>query len=302
MSPIETLVKPADVTPPRRDRQAPRAYHRGLPAVVLVIAGSALAAVSFNTLLRSGGIVPGGVVGASLIVQRAVGLEPAFSQWAINALILIGCGHYLGRGFLARSLAGSLLLPLLVLLTRDLPHPTANPLLAAICGGAGFGAGIGLVFRAGASVGGFTAVAVAANRRIGLAIDQVLWALDATVLLASACFFSGEQVLCSAICIFALGRVARAVMTGLNSSRVATIVSGRAAEIRRAILQRIPLGVTVLHGQGGYTGESREVLMIVMTPAESVRLKALVREIDPTAFVILNNATEVLGRGFSQHS
>lgn len=296
---------PEDADPPavsRKDRRPPPEYDRGLPATALIVLGSALAALSFNCLLRPAGIAPGGIVGASLVLQQMLGLEPAISQCVLNVLILALCGFALGRAFVIKSLAGSVLLPLFVFLTRGVPPLTTDFILAAVCGGAGLGFGIGLVFRAGSTVGGFSTVAATLHRTWGLPIDTVLFALDACVLLASAYFFSTHQALAALISVFTVGRVARSIMTGFNRSRVALIVSPRSAELRETILKDIPLGLTIIEGRGGYSGHSVDLLMVAMNPAEAVKLKNHIKRLDPDAFMIFVDASEVRGKGFLPHT
>jgi len=287
--------------PKRRERRPPRAWDQGLPSIILLVVGSAIAAFSFNALLRPVGVPPGGVVGASLVVQKATGLEPGYAQWILNAVILMACGFVMGRSFIVRSLAGTLLLPLFVVLSRDLSPLTTNPVLAGVCGGAGVGFGIGLVLRGGSSVGGFSAAAAAINRTTGMNVGHALILLDALVLFSAAAVFSTEQVLAGLVSTVVIGQTARSVLTGFNQSRVALIVSKQAPEIREAVLQRIPLGLTILEGRGGYTDAPHEILMVVMNPAESVQLKRHIRAIDPNAFVILLDASEVRGQGFLPH-
>ena len=217
-----------------------------------------------------------------------------------DRLIVGGCGWLLGRGFVLRSIVGSLLLPLFVLLTRNWPSLTANPVLAALCGGAGVGAGVGLLFRAGGSIGGYTALAMVAHKRTGVSIDHAFLFLDGCTLVGAAFVFPGEKVLAALLCCFVVGRTVRGVVSGFNRSKVATIVSNNEPRIRQAILE-LPLGVTVLESRGGYTGREQEVLMIVMNQGETIQLKTLVRKMDPQAFMILHDATEVLGHGFTPH-
>jgi uncharacterized membrane-anchored protein YitT (DUF2179 family) len=269
--------------------------------LALIIAGCVVAALSFSLFLRPNGIAPSGVVGVSLVLQRTAGIEPAYTQWVLN-LIALGLGAWwFGRDFMVRSLAATLFLPLVVLLTRDLSPLTLNPLLAAICGGVGVGLGVGLVFRANSSLGGFGTLALALQKSLGLTIDKIFIFLDGLVVLLAALTFSAEQVLCALVCIVLAGRTVRGVLTGFGTSKVAMIVSTHAEEICTAILRDIPLGVTKLAGQGGYTGEPRQVLMTVLRPMEIPRLKNTIRAIDPTAFMILYDASEVLGYGFKPH-
>ncbi len=287
--------------PARRERKAPRDPGRGWMSVALVVAGATLCALSFNLLLRAGGIPSGGVVGVSLLVERLAGWSPAVVQWAFNLGLLAVGGFALGRGFVLKSIIGSLLVPFVVLLTGRLAPLTTNPLLAAVCGGAGLGAGLGLVYRGNGSIGGFSGVALWLHRMRGWPVDRVMIALDGSVVVLAAWWLGAEAALLAALCIFVTGRVAKAVMTGFNNAKVATIISPRVAEIREVVLRDVPLGVTTLVGRGGYTGREQEVLMVVMTPGELTRFKAVVRAQDPNAFMIVSDAAEVLGHGFAPH-
>lgn len=264
-------------------------------------AGCILAGLTFSLFLRPNGITPSGVVGVSLILFETLGIEPAYSQWTLNLVALALGAWWFGRDFMVRSLAATLLLPLVVFLTRGWTPLTTNPLLAAICGGVGVGIGLGLVFRANGSIGGLSTLALAVQKSTGLTLDKIFWVLDGLVVLCAAMAFTAEQVLCAMVSIVIAGRTLRGVLTGFGTSKVAMIVSAQAEEICAAVLRDLALGVTKLTAHGGYTGAPRQVLMTVMRPTEMVRLKNTVRAIDPNAFMILCDASEVLGYGFKPH-
>ncbi|HWA25008.1 MAG TPA: YitT family protein [Lacunisphaera sp.] len=283
-----------------REHESERRPHP-LRDALLIIAGCIIAALSFTFFLRPNSIAPSGVVGVSLVLGKVAGIEPAYTQWTLNLIALALGTWWFGRDFMVRSLAATFLLPLVVFLTRGMPALTLNPLLAAICGGVGVGLGVGLVFRAHGSIGGFSTLALALQKSTGLTMDKIFIFLDGLVVLLAVLAFSAEQVLCALVCIVLAGRTIRGVLTGFGTSKVAMIVSTHAEEICGAVLRDIPLGVTKLAGQGGYTGEPKQVLMTVMRPMEIVRLKQAVRAIDPAAFMILCDASEVLGYGFKPH-
>lgn len=266
--------------------------------VALVVLGTALAALSFNLLLRPNQIAPGGLPGLSLLLERAAGVSPALSQVVLNAAFLALAGPLLGRGFVTRSVLGSLLLPLFIWLTRDWPALTHERMLAVFCGGPALGAGLGLVFHGRGSVGGFSAVAAVLHRRFGLPVDRALLVLDGTVVALAATVFPAEAALGALLCAYLISRTARATLTGFSNAQVALIVARNAPVIREAVLRQLDLGLTTLAGRGGHTGEPREVLMVVMRPADVPRLKATVHALDREAFVILAEASEVLGYGF----
>ena len=284
-------------TPSRRRDPRPRTW-RDLGLVVL---GSLVVALGFNLLLRAGGIAPGGVPGASLVLQRLSGLEPALWQAGLNGAFLIFGGWMLGHAFLVRCALGSALVPLFVALTRGLPPLTQNPLLAAICGGVAVGAGIGLVFLGRGSVGGFSTLAIVAHRKWGWPVDRCILVLDGVVITAAAFVFPAEQALCAIVASALISRTVRRVLGGGDHDKLALIVTTQPDVVSEAVLHEIDLGLTRLAGEGGYTGEARAVLMVVMRPSDTPRLKRVVRDHDPRAFVTLTDASEVLGYGFKTH-
>jgi uncharacterized membrane-anchored protein YitT (DUF2179 family) len=282
---------------PRPRARRPRTWRD----VALVVAGSLVAALSFNLLLRPAGIAPGGVVGLSLLLERTTGLAPAWGQGLANGALLALGGLLLGRAFLWRSLLGSALLPVFVALTSGLAPLTREPLLAALCGGTVSGAAIGLVFLGRGSVGGFTAMALVVQRRFGVPVDRTIVLLDAAVLVGAAWIFSVEQALCAAVGSVLIGRTARAALTWGDHAKLALVVTSAGDAVTEALLHEGDLGVTRLAGTGGYTGDPREILLVVMRPTDVPRLKRLVSEHDARAFVTLTDASEVLGYGFKSH-
>ncbi len=268
----------------------------------LVVLGSAIAAVGFNLFMRPVGLASGGVVGISAIAQRLWGFEPAFVQWGLNLPLLVLAVVALGRRFGLKSALGSFLLPFFILLTKSLPGVTEDMLLSALFAGIGLGAGIGLVFRGNGSVGGLSVLARVLSDRTGVSTGTFLMALDGTVLIAAGILFGLETAMYALIVVFVMGRMVDLVRVGLGNSKLALVVSERHEEIGASILNELDRGLTKLFGQGGFSGTQRPVLLIVMDPSEVVRFKAAVRRIDPAAFVVMLDAHEVLGLGFSARS
>lgn len=269
---------------------------------VFVVLGSAVAALSFNVFMRPVGLFSGGVVGISVILRRALDIEPAYTQWALNLPLLILAVAALGPRFGLKSALGAFLLPFFILLTKSAPAATENPLLAALFAGVGIGAGIGLVFRGKGSVGGLSIIARVVADKTGVSSGTILMVLDGTVIVAAGALFGLEAAMYALIVVFVMGRVLDLVRVGLGTSKLAMVVSDKHEEIGRAVLDGLDRGLTKLYGQGGYSGADRPVLLVVMDPSEIVLLKAAVQRIDPAAFVILMDAHEVLGLGFQSRT
>lgn len=263
-----------------------------------IIAGSFIMALAFNLFFLPNHIASGGVSGLSVLVQAWIGIEPAFTQWALNIPLLFLAFGLIGREYGVRSLLGSVVLPLFVFLTKDWVIPLSNPLLASIYGGIGVGVGMGLVYRGRGSTGGLSIVAQLLHKYSGLAFSLCIVILDAIVISSAAMVLSLEQALYALIGLYVTGKVIDTIELGFSFTKVAYIISDHTEPITKAILEDLDRGLTKLTAEGGYTGEHRTVLMVVVGQSEIPRLKTVVQSVDPDAFVIIHNAHEVLGEGF----
>jgi uncharacterized membrane-anchored protein YitT (DUF2179 family) len=245
-------------------------------------------------------IASGGVSGISIIVQNKLNIEPAYTQWALNIPLFIAGFLMLGRNYAIRSLLGTIVLPLFVFVTKDWSVPTTDPLLASLYGGIGVGLGLGIVFRGRGSTGGLATLAQIVQKISGLSLSLCVMLMDGTVIILAGFLLSPEKALYALIGLYITGKVIDMVELGLNYTKVAYIIAEKNDEISEAILTTLDRGLTKLSGQGGYTGDNRQVLMVVVGQSEVTRLKKLVQTIEPTAFVIITNAHEVLGEGFKR--
>ncbi|AJY74503.1 YitT family protein [Paenibacillus beijingensis] len=276
-------------------------FGRVRPAYVnwlLLVAGAFIVAVSFNCFLLANEIASGGVSGISVLVQRMQGIPPAYTQWALNIPLFFAGWFTLGSRFAVRTAAGSVVLPLFVLLTSHWPVPTHNPLLASIYGGIGVGTGLGLVFRGRGSTGGIDLAAQILHRFTGMPLGLSVACLDGCIIAAAGILLSPEKALYALIGLFVTSKTIDIVQTGPALSKVAFIISSRAEELADAVLHELDRGLTRLDAHGGYTGDARTVLMVVVGQNEVAELKRIVQRADSDAFVIISHTAEVLGKGF----
>nr|WP_233522619.1 YitT family protein [Peribacillus glennii] len=264
----------------------------------LVLAGSAIIAIAFNVFLLPNRIASGGVSGISTILQAVAGFEPAYVQWAFNIPLFIAGLIYLGMQFGAKTLIGTVFLPFIVFMTNDWEPWTSDPLLGAICGGIGVGLGLGIVFRGKASTGGTDLAAQIIHKYTNLSLGTCVAIIDGLIVLSAALIFDIERGLYALIALYVTSKTIDLVQIGLGRSKMAMIITNNEEEVRHAILHEIDRGVTRLSGQGGYTDDTRPILMCVIDQTEFTKLKQLVKTVDPRAFVIVMDASEVLGEGF----
>lgn len=270
---------------------------------IWVTAGVIIIALGLDMFLIPNKIAAGGVSGAATVVHYVLGLPVGLTMLFMN-IPLFAMGVYrLGLSFGFRSLYGTLALSVAIDgMARFLPVPTQEPLLASLYGGAMVGLGLGLVFRYRGTTGGTDLAAAVLRSYTGINIGQLLFMVDALVVLAAGLtFHSWELAMYALLTIFVTAWVIDLVQEGISYAKAFFIISARTDDIAEAILTRLDRGVTALKGQGLYTRTDRDVLLTVVNRSEVSRLKEVVYEIDPAAFLILTDVREVLGEGFKNY-
>lgn len=273
--------------------------------IILTLLGSAVFALGFALFLEPNEINTGGISGLAMVMVKltGVGTVGLFSILMNIPLFLIG-GLKIGKRFFFGSLIGMLVSSALIDAFAMIPFVTQEPLVGGLYGGVLCGAGIGMVFTAGTSTGGSDILVRLLKRRYrNVPIGGISMAFDAVVVLLTGVVFRDiTKVLYSGIVVFVAGQVMDAVVYRFDYSRVALIISVHHAQIAQAIGEKLDRGATYLHGEGSYTHNNTEVILTVVKKRQLAELKELVMEIDSNAFVIVQEAHQVLGDGFSRYS
>lgn len=270
-----------------------------------VVLGSAVFALGFNLFLAPNQISAGGLSGASLLIVSLLGFG---SVGAITALLnvplfIIGW-RSLGKRFFLSSLVGMAASALLLDLFSFLPAPKTDPLLGALAGGLASGVGVGLVFSSGATTGGVDIIARLLRAKVRqVPMGRLIFMVDmVVVVLTGVVFRDMNKTLYSAVTLYVSSLMVDAVLYGPDHSTVALIISPKYETIAKTIGEKLGRGATILPGQGSHTGQSRPVLLCAVRKRQIADLKSLVCGIDPEAFVILQEAHQVLGSGFKRYS
>ncbi len=268
----------------------------------LITAGALLQALSIRLFLVPAGLVNGGISGIAQIINHYTDFPIGLMIFIGNLpLFLLGWRYLGGRRFALRTayavVAVSVLTDLLVLflpehgLTKDL-------VLNTLYGGVASGIGYGLVYRGQGTSGGSDILARILNNWRGISISQSYLLTDSLVMFAGGLVYSWENALYAIVMLYINGIAAEVATEGSNVVRTAMIITKNTPAVTQQILENMERGVTLLNGRGAYTGEERDVLYTVITRSEINQLKALVREADPHAFIVIGQAHEALGEGF----
>ena len=267
-----------------------------------ILFGNALYSLAVALFLEPAGLITGGATGIALAIGRLTGLPVSGLLLFINLAMLVWGWAVLGRAFALNTLASSILSPAFLGLFEGLLAGrvlTEDIFLCTVFSGLGIGVALGLVIRSGASTGGLDIPPLVLNKWFKLPVPATMLTFDIAVLLMQAVFSPVQQVLYGVVMVL-IHTIVMDKMLMLGASRTEVkIVSSQSDAICAAILAQLDRGVTILHGEGGYTHEPSAVLLSIVSNRELPRLEKLAHSIDPTCFLIVSHVTEVSGRGFS---
>lgn len=275
------------------------------PVVLKTILGCAMFALGFNLFLEPNGLNAGGISGfAMALVQLlkfgSVGLVTVLINLPLFAL----AGIKVGKKFFFGSLFGMACVSGFIDLFALIPRPEVQPLLAAVYGGAICGLGIGIVFASGMSTGGSDIIVRLLKmkwRNVPIGVINIC--LDFAVAIFTGIVFQDiNRALYSGVAIFISGQVVDAVVYRFDYSRVALIITAHHEQIAQQIAAQLDRGATFLDGEGSYSHKETKVVLTAVKRQQLAQLKQLVAELDPDAFIIVQEAHQVLGDGFSRYT
>ena len=273
--------------------------------VAKIFIGCAIFSLGFDLFLEPNGLNAGGLSGLAMALVHLIGFGTVGTVTMIFNLPLFALGgKKIGKKFFIGSLFGMITISVMIDLFALIPVPDTEPLIGAIYGGLLCGGGLGLVFITGASTGGSDIIVRLLKLRYrNVPIGTINMIFDAGVaILTGLVFWDISRALYSGIAIFITGQVIDAVVYRFDYSKVALIVTPEHEKVACAIGTKLDRGATFLHGQGVYSGNDTKVVLTAVRKQQLAELKQLVVDIDPNAFIIVQEAHQVLGDGFSHYS
>ena len=271
----------------------------------VITLGSLLYALAYNIFYAPNLVAMGGLTGLGQVLNALIPVLPVGTTVFVMNVPLFFLGWKFIGGHLLVSSLYAMTFSSFAIDVMDMIYqfPPMDTMLAAIFGGALLGAGIGLVFAKGATTGGTDLIALLLKLKFAwLPMGTLVLIPDFIVIvLAAVAFGKVESALYGIVSLYITTNVMDTVLYGLDSSKVAYIISDSCKEITDAVMA-MDRGATILHGEGAYSGDEKKVLMVAFKQKEIVPLKEKVNEIDPHAFLIVCDAHDVLGEGFRTYS
>lgn len=280
--------------------------HKIMPKRVLakriffIIIGSILMGIGIEEFLVPNKILDGGIVGISIILSHLSGAKLGYFIFLLNIPFFYIGYKQIGKTFTLSTMLGITVLSLTTILLHDVPVFTSDLLLATVFGGIILGIGVGIVLRFGGSLDGTEVLALLFSKKSPFSVGEIIMFFNIFIFISAGFVFSWNRAMYSLIAYFIAFKVIDIVITGLDESKSVWIISDHSEVIGETILARLGRGVTYLKGEGAYTGDTKKVIFCVINRLEEAKLKTIIEELDPAAFLAVANISEVRGGRFKK--
>lgn len=280
----------------RKHRRTPLSYH--VRRAFFIVFGSLLVGVGLELFLVPNTIIDGGIIGISILAAHLTGVPIGVYTLVLNLPFLVVGYKQIGRTFAVTTLFAVVTMSIFVSLLHAVEPVTDDLLLAAAFGGVLLGIGVGTIIRYGGSLDGTEIVAILFTRKSAFSVGEIVMFFNIFILGSAGFVFGWEKAMYSLIAYYIAFKMIDVTIEGLDESKSVTIISENQIEISDAIQSRLGRGVTHIYGRGGYSGEDKELLYVIVTRLELAKLKSIVLEYDPAAFIAIEHVADVTGGRF----
>lgn len=270
-------------------------------ALVMTTIGSIIFAIGIDAFIVPHKLVSGSLSGVALMLYYITGIQVGTLNLILNIPILYAAYRWLGRWHVGITIFGTIVISICInmLTFMESYNLTREPLVGSLLGGILCGLGLGIVYRSGGNTGGLDPIALIIRKYYGLQMGSIIFGINMIILLAAAILVSVEAAAITLVSIYVMGMVTNKVVVGFNQRKAAFIISSSPYKICDLIINNMGRGATILDGEGAYTHQHRQVVMVVVGLMQVAKLKDYVQRVDPGAFMIITDAAEVIGQGFT---
>lgn len=264
-----------------------------------ILFGGLIFSVGINYFTIPNLLSEGGIIGLTVIAHYLFDLSPGLVNFVLNTVLVLIGYKFLEKRAIILTLFSIFSSSLFMYITEETGKKiTDDPLLAAIFAGLLVGGGLGIIFRAGGTSGGTTILAKLANQFLGWSMGKGILLIDIIVVAGSVFIIGLVKAMYTLIAVYIGAKVIDFIVDGLEEKVAVFIISNSPQLVLSSVTNKMSRGITVLEGRGGYTGDDKEVLYIVISRQEVVRLKNMISEIDEKAYVTVHQVQEVIGKGY----
>jgi uncharacterized membrane-anchored protein YitT (DUF2179 family) len=268
--------------------------------MIFITIGAMLMAVGLEIFLVPNNIIDGGITGISIIFSHLSGVPIGVFLFFLNLPFLFIGYKQIGKTFAMSTLYGVVVMSIGTFLLHPVQAFTDDTFLAAIFGGLILGVGVGIVIRSGGSLDGTEIVAILVNKKIPFSVGEIVMFFNLFILGSAGFVFGWDRAMYSLVAYYLAYKMIDITIEGFDESKSIWIISDASETIGDAIMSRLGRGVTYLHGEGAFSGDSKKVIFCVITRLEEAKLKSIVQEIDESAFLAVGNIHDVKGGRFKK--
>ena len=274
-----------------------------LKKYIIITVAAFVYAIGVSLFIDPNNMAPGGVTGISVILSRVLPVKTGTLILLLNIPILTFAIWKFGLGFTISTIYATALISIFTNILSSYPAATYDRLLAAIAGGILSAVSIGVIFKAGATTGGMDIIVKALRLRLPhLKTGNLFFIADAFVVTLSGLVFRDiDAALYAAITVSSASLTLDVVLYGRDEAKLLYIISSRPQEISERILKELDIGLTLINGHGGYSGDEKQVLMCAVKKTMFPRVENIVREEDADSFMIITSASEIFGEGYKSY-
>ncbi len=267
--------------------------------ILLLAIGALLFAIAVNVFVIPNDLGEGGVTGLTIISYYLFEWSPSIVSFLLNAVIIVIGLKYLNKQTAIYTIIAVCFNSVFLHLTESWTIPSEEIIVHALFGGVLTGVGLGLIIRVGGTTAGTTILAKIINKYLGWSVSYSLLFLDLIVVFLSYFIIGIEGVMLTVVMLYVGTKTMEFIIEGANRQKAVTIISSYSNEIALEVSTRMERGITVLSGHGYYTKENKEVLYIVISNQEIIKLKKIIKQVDNDAFITIHDVRDVFGEGFS---
>ncbi|KWX75092.1 YitT family protein [Paenibacillus jilunlii] len=273
---------------------------RLIQRIVMMVLGAAMMSVALEIFLVPNQLIDGGITGISIMISHIFHIPLGIILTLLNLPFLVIGYKQIGKTFALSTLFAVVLMSIGTQLLHPVAPLTGEPLLAAVFGGVILGVGVGLVVRYGGSLDGTEIVAILVSKKLPFSVGEVVMFFNLFILSGAGFVFGWNNAMFSLIAYYIAFKVIDVTLEGLDQSKSVWIISDKFRDIGEALTERLGRGVTYLDGEGGFSGDNKKVIFVVITRLEEAKLKSIVEDWDSDAFVAIGNIHDVKGGRFKK--
>ena len=277
-------------------------YKDTLYQCVMVAVGCAIFGAGLDAFVLPHKLVSTGISGIGLILYYLTGLSVGTWNVVLNIPIFWAAWHWLGKKVIINTLYGTVMLSWMVDAFDFLQYNMviSDPLLSSMMAGVTTGVGLGIVYRVGGNTGGLDPIALIVRKYYGLKMGSINSAINGIILAAAIWVVGFEAVAVTLVSLYVYTIITNKVVIGFNQRKVAFIITYRTDEVCECIIKKVGRGATIINGVGAYTRTPKQIVMVAVNLLQVNKLKEVIQEADPNVFILITDAQEVIGQGFTQ--